>query len=56
MVVPYRFGGRAEHTGIEVEFEFVHVFTQRRGKTVRLDVYPTKQEALADVGLAPADD
>ena len=56
MVVPYRFGGRAEHTGIEVEFEFVHVFTQRRGKTVRLDVYLTRQEALEDLGLAPADD
>jgi ketosteroid isomerase-like protein len=52
LVVPYRFGGRAPHTGIEVEFEFVHVFTQRRGKTVRVDVYPTKEEALEDVGLS----
>ena len=51
MVVPYRFGGRAHHTGIEVEFSFVHVFTQRRGKTVRVDVYETKDDALADVGL-----
>jgi ketosteroid isomerase-like protein len=51
LVVPYRFGGRARHTGIEVEFSFVHVFTQRRGKAVRVDVYATKQEALTDVGL-----
>jgi ketosteroid isomerase-like protein len=51
LVVPYRFGGRATHTGIEVEFAFVHVFTQRRGKTVRVDVYETKEEALEDIGL-----
>ena len=52
LVVPYRFGGRAHHTGIEVEFSFVHVFTQRRGKTVRVDVHETKDQALADVGLS----
>jgi ketosteroid isomerase-like protein len=51
LIVPYRFGGRAQHTGIEVEFDFVHVFTQRRGKTVRVDVYRTKEEALKDLGL-----
>ena len=51
VVVPYRFGGRARHTGIEVEFSFVHVFTQRRGKAVRVDVYTTKAEALEDLGL-----
>jgi SnoaL-like domain len=51
IVVPYRFGGRANHTGIEVVFSFVHVITQRRGKTVRLDVYETKEEAFADLGL-----
>jgi ketosteroid isomerase-like protein len=49
LIVPYRFGGRAQHTGIEVELDFVHVFTQRRGKTVRVDVYRTKEEALEDV-------
>jgi ketosteroid isomerase-like protein len=52
MVVPYRFGGRARHTGIEVEFSFVHVFTQRRGKTVRVDVYRSMAEALKAVGLS----
>src|SRR5262245_54092854 len=26
LVVPYRFGGTARHTGIPVAFEFVHVF------------------------------
>jgi ketosteroid isomerase-like protein len=51
VVVPYRFGGRANHTGIDVVFSFVHVFTQRHGKTVRVDVYETKQQAFEDLGL-----
>jgi len=54
-VVPYRFGGRARHTGIEVELSFVHVFTQRRGKTVRVDVYRSMEEALEDLGLSEQD-
>jgi ketosteroid isomerase-like protein len=52
VVVPYRFGGRARHTELDVEWEFVHVFTQRHGKCVRIDVYTSKAEALADLGLA----
>jgi ketosteroid isomerase-like protein len=52
LVVPYRFGGRARHTGIDVEFEFVHVFTLRDGKTTRLDVYETRDQALEAAGLA----
>ena len=51
LVVPYRFGGVARHTGIEVELSFVHVFTIRDGKTVRVDVYETKAEALEAAGL-----
>jgi ketosteroid isomerase-like protein len=52
LIVPYRFGGRAHHTGIDMEFSFVHVFTQRRGKTVRVDVYETKDEAMSDIRLS----
>jgi ketosteroid isomerase-like protein len=52
LVVPYRFGGVARHTGIEVELSFVHVFTIRNGKTVRVDVYETKAEALEAAGLS----
>jgi hypothetical protein len=52
LVVPYRFGGTARHTGIAVTFEFVHVFTRRDGLTVRVDVYETREQALAAVGLA----
>ena len=55
LIVPYRFGGRARSTGIPVEFSLVHVFTQRRGKTVRVDVYRSRDEALSDLGLSPAD-
>ncbi|MDQ6796225.1 MAG: nuclear transport factor 2 family protein [Chloroflexota bacterium] len=52
VVVPYRFGGVARHTGIEVEFSFVHVFTMRDGKAVRVDVYETKAKALEVAGFS----
>jgi ketosteroid isomerase-like protein len=55
LVVPYRFGGRARHTGIEVEFSFVHVFTARGNKTVRVDVHETKAAAFEAVGLSEQD-
>jgi len=41
VVVPVRFGGRAQHTGLEVVFDVVHVCTARDGKA----------EALEAVGL-----
>jgi ketosteroid isomerase-like protein len=44
LIVPYRFGGRATHTQLDVEFSFVHVFTIRDGKTTRLDVYLNKDD------------
>ena len=55
LIVPYRFGGRARHTGIEVEFSFVHLFTIRGSKTVRLEAYATKAQALEAVGLSEQD-
>jgi uncharacterized protein len=51
VVVPVRLGGRARHTGLDVEFRFVHVCTVRHGRLARLDVYATKLEALEAVGL-----
>ena len=51
LVVPVRFGGRARHTGIEVEFSYVHVITIQNGRTVRVDVYESKAQALEAVGL-----
>src|SRR5262245_47331873 len=52
MVVPYRFGGKARHTGIEVEFSFAHLFHLADGKVVRCDVFKTKAEALQAAGLS----
>ena len=54
MVVPYRFGGRAAYTGLDVEFTFAHVVFRREGKVTRVDVYPDKDQALAAAGLPGA--
>lgn len=51
VVVPFRFGGRGRHTGIDVEFYVVHVWTVRDGKVARLDMYATEAEALAAAGV-----
>jgi ketosteroid isomerase-like protein len=49
VVVPIRFGGRARHTGIELEFPAVNVFTFRDGRVVRMETYDSKAEALGAV-------
>jgi ketosteroid isomerase-like protein len=51
LIVPYRFGGRARHTGLDVEFSFVHLITLRDGKVTRLEVHRTKAEAMDAAGL-----
>jgi ketosteroid isomerase-like protein len=51
VMVPFRFGGRARTTGIEVEFSLVHVWTVRSGKLARVDMYATKADAREAVGL-----
>ena len=51
LLIPYRFGGRARHTEIAVEFSYAWLATIRRGKVVRIDIYETKEEALRDLGL-----
>jgi ketosteroid isomerase-like protein len=52
LIVPYRFGGRARHTGLEVEFSFAHLITLLDGKVTRCEVHKTKAEALQAVGLS----
>ena len=52
LIVPYRFGGAARHTGLPVEFSFVHLITFRDGKVTRLEVHQTKADALEAVGLS----
>jgi ketosteroid isomerase-like protein len=51
LIVEVRWGGRARHTGLPVEFDAVHVWTMRDGKATRFDIYETREEALEAVGL-----
>src|SRR5262245_34024847 len=51
LIVPYRMGGRARHTGLPVEFSFAHLITMQDGKVTRVKVYRTKAEALKAAGL-----
>ena len=52
VVIPIRFGGRARHTGLDVEFEVTHLCSYRAGKLLRDEIYPTKTEALEAAGLS----
>ena len=52
VVIPIRFGGRARHTGLDVEFQVTHLCTYREGKLLRDEIYPTKAEALEAAGLS----
>jgi hypothetical protein len=51
LIVPVTFGGRARHTGIELELHPVHVFTLRDGKAVRWQIFPDREKAEAAAGL-----
>ena len=52
LIVPYRFGGRARHTGLPVEFSIVHLITVQNGKVTRVEVHRTKAEALEAAELS----
>jgi ketosteroid isomerase-like protein len=49
LIVPVTFGGRARHTGVELELHPVHVFTVRDGKAVRWQIFPDREQADAAV-------
>ena len=49
VVVPVSFGGRARHSGLEIEFSIVHVLTVRHERLLRLDMFRTKAQALEAV-------
>ena len=51
VVVAITFGGRAQHTGLEVELHPIHVFRLRDGKTVRWEIFLERERALEAVGL-----
>ncbi len=50
VVVPIRFGGRARHSGLPVEFRVVHVLSISDGRLARLDMFQTLAEALEAAG------
>jgi uncharacterized protein len=51
VVVFVRHRGRGRLSGIEVDQTFAMVWTMRDGRAVRMDMYPTREEALEAVGL-----
>jgi ketosteroid isomerase-like protein len=51
LVVAISFGGRARHTGIEVELHPLHVFRLRDGKAVGWQVFLDRAKALEAAGL-----
>jgi hypothetical protein len=51
LVVQMAFGGRARHTGIDVELAPVHVFTLRDGRARRWQIFASREQALEATGL-----
>jgi ketosteroid isomerase-like protein len=47
VVVPVTFGGRARHTGIDLELSPTHVYEVRDGKVVMLRIFREREDALA---------
>jgi uncharacterized protein len=52
VMVPIQLGGKARHTGIEIDFAVVHVWTVRDGKIARLEMFRGRAEALEAAGLS----
>jgi ketosteroid isomerase-like protein len=51
VAVAITFGGRARHTGLEVELHPIHVFRLRDGKAVQWEIFLEREQALEAVGL-----
>jgi ketosteroid isomerase-like protein len=49
VVVMVHHRGRGKISGIEVDQRFAMVWTLRDGRAVRMDIYPTREEALEAV-------
>ena len=47
--------GRAKATGLPVDMHFGQVWTIRDGKQLRMEMYPTPEDALRAAGLDEAD-
>ena len=50
LIVPVTFGGRARHTGSELELHPVHVFTLSDGKAVRWQIFADREQAIEAAG------
>ena len=50
-LVRVRGSARGKGSGVHVEGTLGHIWTLRAGKVVRLDIYPTWDDALAAAGL-----
>jgi len=51
VLVVIHHSGRGRTSGIEVDQRYAMVWTLRDGRAVRMDMYPTRDEALEAVGL-----
>ena len=51
VVVMVRHSGRGRTSGVEVDQRYAMVWTVRDGRAMRMDLYPTRAEALKAVGL-----
>lgn len=51
VVAVVHISGRGKQSGVELEGHSTHVWTERDGKFVRLEVYSTKEEALEALRL-----
>jgi ketosteroid isomerase-like protein len=52
VVVVVHHRGRGRLSGIEVDQTYAMVWTLHDGRAVRMDMYPTREEALAAAGLS----
>jgi len=50
VVVPLKIGGRGKGSGIVIEASYVHVWTLREGRAVRVRTYTDLSEALDSLG------
>jgi uncharacterized protein len=51
VVVLCRYSGRGKGSGVEVDVEGAHLWTMRDGRAVRLEIFSSRERALAAAGL-----
>jgi uncharacterized protein len=53
VIVFCRYSGRGKGSGASLETHGAHVWTMRDGKAARLEVFPSRESALAATGVDP---